>query len=66
MFWPWIDAKYFGGGDWFEDRIQLFEKERKGIEEFVRRKLEEREKQILHHGDIAKDHIPPIEDARMG
>jgi hypothetical protein len=53
VFWSWIDAKYFGEGDWFEDRIQLLEEnERKGIEIFVRRKLEEREKRILRHGDM--------------
>jgi aminoglycoside phosphotransferase (APT) family kinase protein len=52
LFWSWIDAKYFGEGDWFEDRIQLLEeKELKGIEEFVRRKLEERKKRILYYED---------------
>jgi len=38
VFWTWIDAKYFGGGDSYEDRIQLLgEEERNGIEDFVRR-----------------------------
>ena len=26
VFWSWIDAKYFGEGDWFNDRIQLLGK----------------------------------------
>jgi hypothetical protein len=30
VFWSWINVKYFGEGDWFEDRIKLLEeKERK-------------------------------------
>jgi len=49
VFWTWIDAKYFGGGDSYEDRIQLLgEEERNGIEDFVRRKLEEQEERTLH------------------
>ncbi|MCJ1250950.1 hypothetical protein MMC30_008179 [Trapelia coarctata] len=52
VFWTWIDAKYLGEGDWFEDRIQLLgEEDREGIEEFVRRKLEEQEEQTLHNWD---------------
>ena len=23
VFWSWINVKYFGEGDWFEDRIKL-------------------------------------------
>ncbi|KAL9101862.1 MAG: hypothetical protein Q9163_002929 [Psora crenata] len=55
IYWSWIDAKYFGDsdGDCFEHRIQLLEKEqRNGIDEFVRRKLEEREERILQHWDL--------------
>ncbi|KAL9127442.1 MAG: hypothetical protein Q9217_003679 [Psora testacea] len=53
IFWSWIDPKYFSDGDWFEDRIQLLEKgERNGLEDFVRRKLEEREKRVLQHWDM--------------
>jgi len=49
VFWTWIDAKYFGGGDSCEDRIQLLgEEERNGIVDFVRRKLEEQEERTLH------------------
>jgi hypothetical protein len=56
-------VKYFGERGWLEDRIQLLkEKERKGIEEFVRRKLEEREKRILHHGNMEE---PEEVESRM-
>ena len=53
VFWSWIDVKYFGDGDWFEDRIQLLEEgEWKGMDEFVKRKLEEREKRVLKYYDM--------------
>jgi len=52
VFWRWIDAKFFGKSDSFEERIQLLgEEEREGVESFVRRKLEEREKRTLHDWD---------------
>ncbi|KAL9102616.1 MAG: hypothetical protein Q9163_002260 [Psora crenata] len=52
VFWTHIDPKYSGSGDWFNDRIKLLDEgERNGLEEFVKRKLEER---VVQGWDMAK------------